>query len=121
MLVANTPEQQAAVGRPLFLLASEWDGLITILSLPKRQTQIAAGLLNGLSEKEIAAALEIAPGTVHCYIGRLYLRLEVSSHITLAASLFAAYAQWQRDGAQPALTYLERISDKAKRTPLTRD
>ncbi|HMO16388.1 MAG TPA: helix-turn-helix transcriptional regulator [Pirellulaceae bacterium] len=47
--------------------------------LSRRQRQTLDGLLAGLSEREIAARLKVAPTTIHTYIGKLYEHFGVKS------------------------------------------
>ncbi|MGC8540913.1 MAG: response regulator transcription factor [Phycisphaerae bacterium] len=51
--------------------------------LPDRQRQILEQLLSGDGEKQIARKLGLSIHTVHCYIRRLYRRLNVSSRSEL--------------------------------------
>jgi DNA-binding CsgD family transcriptional regulator len=53
--------------------------------LPRRLAQVLAMLLQGRTERQIAAGLGLSPHTVHDHIKRLYRRFDVSSRAELAA------------------------------------
>jgi len=58
--------------------------------LPPRLSQTLHELLSGLSEKEIAAKLELSRHTIHNYVKALHQRFEVSSRGELLAKVGAA-------------------------------
>lgn len=58
--------------------------------LPPRLGQTLAELVNGLSEKEIAAKLDLSPHTIHNYVKALHQRFEVSSRGELLAKVGVA-------------------------------
>ncbi|MFO1062918.1 MAG: LuxR C-terminal-related transcriptional regulator [Pirellulales bacterium] len=58
-------------------------------SLPKRQREVLALLLRGLSLKEIAKRLGISPHTVNDYTKALYRRFQVSGRSELLALFIA--------------------------------
>lgn len=58
--------------------------------LPPRLSQTLHELLGGLSEKEIAAKLELSRHTIHNYVKALHQRFEVSSRGELLAKIGAA-------------------------------
>jgi DNA-binding NarL/FixJ family response regulator len=60
------------------LLVSSGHGSSNI-DLSKRQLEVLHGLALGLSNKEIARMLDLAPGTVNDYLKELYARLGVAS------------------------------------------
>ncbi|MBD2721116.1 response regulator transcription factor [Hymenobacter armeniacus] len=47
--------------------------------LSGREQQVLQGLVEGLSEKQVAARLSLSPDTVHTYVKRLYEKLRVNS------------------------------------------
>lgn len=51
--------------------------------LSAREQEVLQGLLEGLSEKQVAARLGLAPDTVHTYVRRLYEKLKVNSRAEL--------------------------------------
>ncbi|OUJ76289.1 response regulator transcription factor [Hymenobacter crusticola] len=51
--------------------------------LTPRERQVLEGLVDGLSEKQVAARLDLAPQTVHSYIKQLYRKLHVRSRAEL--------------------------------------
>jgi DNA-binding NarL/FixJ family response regulator len=62
-------------------------------SLPERQQQILEQLLRGDGEKQIARHLGLSIHTVHTYIRRLYLRLNVSSRSELFRACYTQEGQ----------------------------
>jgi DNA-binding NarL/FixJ family response regulator len=57
------------------------------IELTARQQQIAALLIQGMSNKEIARALAVAEGTIKNHLHVLYERLNVTSRAKLVAKL----------------------------------
>jgi len=57
--------------------------------LSERERQVLQGLVDGLSEKQVAARLDIAYATVHIHVRRIYKKLQVNSR----AELLSRYAQ----------------------------
>jgi len=55
------------------------------LHLPRRLRQTLACLLEGDSEKQVAARLEVSPATAHQYVSSLYRRFAVRSRAELLA------------------------------------
>jgi DNA-binding NarL/FixJ family response regulator len=51
--------------------------------LTPRERQVLEGLVDGLSEKQVAARLELSAQTVHSYIKQLYRKLHVRSRAEL--------------------------------------
>jgi DNA-binding NarL/FixJ family response regulator len=51
--------------------------------LTPRERQVLEGLVDGLSEKQVATRLDLAPQTVHSYIKQLYRKLHVRSRSEL--------------------------------------
>lgn len=51
--------------------------------LTPRERQVLEGLVDGLSEKQVAARLSLTPQTVHSYIKQLYRKLHVRSRAEL--------------------------------------
>ena len=56
--------------------------------LSPRMAQTLAHLLNGLSEKEVALAMDVSQHTVHGYTKALYKQLGVQSRAELLLRLF---------------------------------
>lgn len=57
------------------------------LKLSGRESQIAAGLALGLSDKELAARIGISTNTVRTHLKRLYLGLGVRNRTQAVAAL----------------------------------
>jgi DNA-binding NarL/FixJ family response regulator len=53
--------------------------------LTKRQQEVLTLLLGGATNRQIAAQLGIALGTVNAYVGRIFAKLGVHDRRTLAA------------------------------------
>ncbi|HWP39305.1 MAG TPA: LuxR C-terminal-related transcriptional regulator [Tepidisphaeraceae bacterium] len=79
-----------------------------IAELSSRKCQVLAGLLEGLSEKQIARRLDLSPATVHEYVSDLHRHFRVSSRGELMA-LFL------RRLCGPAERWLQRITELARR------
>ena len=58
---------------------------LRLLGIPRRQAEIAVGLLLGRNNSEIAAALRISPNTVAYHLKQLYLKLGVRDRASLVA------------------------------------
>ncbi len=54
-------------------------------SLTKSETEVLGLVDSGLSNREIAATLSIAVGTVKCHLHRVYEKLQVRNRIEAAA------------------------------------
>lgn len=61
------------------------------LRLEPRHAQVAAALLSGLSDKEIAARLGLEHSTIRTYVKRLYLHVGVHSRTELAKVLLSVH------------------------------
>ena len=57
--------------------------------LSEREREVLTGLVDGLSEKQVAARLDIAYATVHIHVRRIYKKLQVNSR----AELLSRYAR----------------------------
>lgn len=80
-LVQLLHEQLAADWREVHAPAPQ------LANMPTRLRQTCALLMRGLSEKEVAAELELSTHTVHQYVKELYRRLQVRSRGELHARL----------------------------------
>jgi DNA-binding NarL/FixJ family response regulator len=67
-------------------------------SLTKREAEVLAGLLTGLSDKAIAASLGISPSTVKAHISKIFLKTGCASRLEVVVRQHAALAE------RPALT-----------------
>lgn len=76
-------------GQP-FLDEQEWMRIAYVLELSDRELEVVRGVWRGQTEGEIAAALEIAPRTVHTYMERIYVKLGVHNRAELIQAVFAA-------------------------------
>jgi DNA-binding CsgD family transcriptional regulator len=61
------------------------EGQRSVEGLSPRRRQVLDLLLQGRSEKEVAAALDLSPATVHEYVGGIYRHLSVNSRAELMA------------------------------------
>jgi DNA-binding CsgD family transcriptional regulator len=68
-----------------------WREIRWFLGLSPREFEIALLITEGLGENEIAALLDRSTHTVHTHMGRMYLKLGVSSRCALVAQLFRAH------------------------------
>lgn len=99
-LVVNRQNRRLVIGlisgeERLLLLLEEQNMRIDVasiraLGLSNRESQVLAGMSNGLSKVEIARVLAISPRTVDTHLQRVYQRLGVSSRNAAAAEAFRA-------------------------------
>ncbi|MGC4030448.1 MAG: LuxR C-terminal-related transcriptional regulator [Tepidisphaeraceae bacterium] len=80
----TTDDPDAAMGSPTTVPAPV-PAAVAVLGLPPRLAQTLAGLLAGLSEKQVARDLSLSPHTVHTYVKQLHKRLGVASRGELLA------------------------------------
>ena len=71
----------------------EWTKIKDDLQLSDRQAEILRLLLCGYSDKQIATKLGIAMPTVRTYLGRLFLRYNVSDRVELLLLIFCKYRE----------------------------
>ncbi|WP_428388053.1 response regulator transcription factor [Mucisphaera sp.] len=94
---ADGPSLRQGSSTCLRLLLASFGGLMVeqlespmderIQSLTPRQQEVLGMLLDGLCEKEVAAAIEVSPHTVHNHVKRLHEQFQVNSRAELL-SLF---------------------------------
>lgn len=75
----------------VLLDSNDWELIVSVLRLSRRESQIVRGLIEGREEGTIAADLAIAPRTVHAHVERLYRKLRVHSRHQLTLRIFGAY------------------------------
>jgi DNA-binding NarL/FixJ family response regulator len=61
------------------------------LELSGQQARIVELLLEGMTDKEIAAAMELKFSTVRTYLDRIFLRLGVDDRVELVLYVFAVH------------------------------
>ena len=64
--------------------------LLNDARLSKRQKQVAAMVINGMSSKEIARAFEISPNTVKACTALIYEKLEINKKTELIHMAYIA-------------------------------
>jgi DNA-binding CsgD family transcriptional regulator len=69
----------------------EWADLMRRLDMSRRQVQILNCLFSGLSDKQMALAIGIAPATVRTHLGRLFFKTHTQDRIGLLLHIFAYY------------------------------
>src|SRR5437764_5110515 len=72
-----------------------WRKVAGPLRLSVRERQIARGIMAGEKECCIAQGLGLSPHTVHSYMRRLFLKLDVHSRSQVVAIIFAAYLDFK--------------------------
>lgn len=72
-------------------LAREASLTLTVLGLTKREAEVLALAASGKSNREIAAALALAPGTVKKHLDRIYAKLGVHHRAEAAMRLHALH------------------------------
>jgi DNA-binding NarL/FixJ family response regulator len=83
----SPPEPDAAL-RPSFLELAEWNAVVRELRLSPQQARIAALLLYGMMDKQIAISLKLSVSTVRMYLTRMFARLGVANRMELAIKIF---------------------------------
>jgi DNA-binding CsgD family transcriptional regulator len=68
---------------PIIDFISQRISSVPTAQLSGRQQEVLTAMLRGLSEKQIAGALQLSPHTVHVYIKALYRRYNVNSRAEL--------------------------------------
>lgn len=71
----------------------EWDVILTELSLSPRQKEVIRHLFSSLSDKQIAAKLNISVPTVRTHIGRLFSRFNLQDRSELILLIFQQFRQ----------------------------
>ena len=74
-------------------------GLLGLLT--PRESEIAALVVDGLSDREIAESLHLSRFTVHQYVKRIYRVLDVDSRVTLTRLLLGAPVARRRSRLDP--------------------
>jgi DNA-binding NarL/FixJ family response regulator len=59
------------------------------MTLTPRERQVAEAVAAGGSNREVAAALSMAPRTVECHLAHIYRKLSVVSRVQLAVAVGA--------------------------------
>ena len=71
----------------------EWYVLVKRLGLSRREAEIVRLVFDALSEPEIARRLDLAPPTIHTYLGRLYRKVGVKSRGELMTLVFFEFLE----------------------------
>jgi DNA-binding NarL/FixJ family response regulator len=79
-------------------LQFEWREAAIALGLSRQQVRIIALVMQGKTDKEIAAELSLSKYTVRTYLKRIFARLEVSDRIGLVLAIVA--------GSRPVCSHL---------------
>lgn len=73
----------------------EWRVLADLLRLSPREAEIVRHVFDDAAEAAIARDLDLAPSTVHTYLGRLYRKLSVRSRGELLTLVFYEFLKSQ--------------------------
>jgi DNA-binding CsgD family transcriptional regulator len=71
----------------------EWEVILAELSLSPRQKEVIRHLFSSLSDKQIAAKLNISVPTVRTHIGRLFSRFHLQDRGELILLIFQQFRQ----------------------------
>ena len=71
----------------------EWHELALSLSLSPRQSQIGRHLCSGLSDKQIANAMQISVPTVRTHLSRLFLKFDAQDRNELVIIFFQHFRE----------------------------
>ncbi len=80
------------------LSAAEWDIVVAALRLSPQQAKVVALILQGMRDKQIAAALGINIWTVRTHLTRIFARLGIGDRVELVVRVFVILR-----GAAPAI------------------
>ena len=69
-----------------------WHSLRNGLRLSPRELEVLKAIFDDRKEASISHELGISPHTVHTYVGRIYMKLRVSSRIETVTTVVAAAA-----------------------------
>lgn len=95
-----TPRKQAASlamkpHRRLPISDARWHAVVGELNLPARQAQILSGVLRAMTDRQIAAEMDLKAPTVRTYLDRICKRLGVTGRMELILRVLAV-AEKQR-------------------------
>ena len=94
---ATVLPRTAKIGTPSsYLRKSNWAAVVSMLRLTDRQRIIVEGLIDGKPEADIAGPLNLAPGTVHIAIDRLYKQFDVHDRTSLVVHVLTAHLICER-------------------------
>ena len=90
------------------LTERQWVSVVDELKLSERQRDVLGCLLNGDSEKQIAARLSISPATVHTHLKRLHAKLGVQNRASGSRARcrrrsIARISRWARERSQASI------------------
>ena len=89
-LTLRRPRPQAAQPPPTQPFCSdEWDHILKSLELSPQQARLVALMLQGNSDKQIAAEMGVRFGTVRTYLSRIFERTGTSGRAELTALLLS--------------------------------
>lgn len=79
------------VGKNQVFSPQEWEQLVSELSLPRRQAQVAECILCGLSDKQIAERLGISVPTIRTYLARMFQTLKAQDRVELVLRIVSHF------------------------------
>ncbi len=87
----NTASEVASATKAPLFTEKEWAEISSALQFSPQQSRIAALLLDGLGDKQIAHYLGIAVPTLRTHISRIFVRLAVSDRAELTRRVFQEF------------------------------
>jgi DNA-binding CsgD family transcriptional regulator len=87
----------------------EWETILGELSLSRRQKEVVRHLFSSLSDKQIAAKLNISVPTVRTHIGRLFARFHLQDRSELILRVFQQFRQGCRMDKNECQNWHHRI------------
>jgi DNA-binding NarL/FixJ family response regulator len=79
------------LGKPALPLPEQlWIQLAAAWQLSRQQTRIVELILQGMCDKQIAAAMDLKVPTVRTYLDRIFARVEVGDRVELILRILAA-------------------------------
>ena len=76
---------------------SEWNVLAEELSLSARQAQIARGILEGMSDRQIAMDLNMQIPTVRTHLNRLFIKVDAENRNQLVLQILRRFRSGCRE------------------------
>ncbi len=91
----RSKDDSLQIDAPLFCPA-EWSQISDSLGLTNRESEVVQGVLEDMSQAEIAQQLGISPHTVHAHLERVYNKVGVRSRVQLLVRVFSEYTSLSR-------------------------
>jgi DNA-binding NarL/FixJ family response regulator len=88
----SSPRSRRSSKRRSPLTKREFDRVAQALELSPQQARIVSLLMEGMTDKEIAAEMDLKFSTVRTYMDRIFLRLGVDDRVELVLHVFGVHS-----------------------------